>query len=215
MGFFDLPPGIYPYKALFNEGTMAKVTGQVFKVYDKQMFGKTLYSVKLENDPIYYRMNENRGAGIVEAGNWIEFEASPNPDGKSATIEAAPRLLPKPAPAAVSVAGPVSAGGGGGNARETSIHYQSARKDAIQFLQIAVSSGAVTLPAKAAAKLKALDALVDYYTALYFEDISTGGAVTRATQAAYDEAESTPAKGKGKKVVAETGDEGEGEDDDE
>ena len=165
---------------------MAKVTGQVFKAYDKAWGNKVLYSLKLEDDPIFYRMNENRGAGIVEPGNWIEFEADPNSDGKSATVKGPPKLLPKPAAAAAPSGGAVNSGGGA-SVRETSIHYQSARKDALQFVQIATASGAITLPAKAAGKLKALEALVDYYTALYFEDIGTGGAVTRAQEAAYSE----------------------------
>jgi hypothetical protein len=80
-------------------------------------------------------------------------------------------------------------------------------------VQIALGAGAITLPAKASAKLKAAEALVDYYTTLYFEDIGTAGAVTRATQAAYDDAAATPGPKKSKKAEAE--DEGEGEDDDE
>ena len=197
---------------------MAKVTGQVYKLFDKQLGRRTLWSVRLENDPIYYRMDENRGAGIVEVGNWIEFEAVANSDGKSANMVEAPRLLPSPAPSSAAPVGAVAAvsgNSGGYAARETSIHYQSARKDALQFVSVIASQGAVTLPAKAAGKLKALEALVDYYTALYFEDIGTGGAVTRATQAAYDEAASAPApKGKKAKTV-EVEDEDENEEDDE
>jgi len=196
---------------------MAKVTGQVFKVYEKQWAGKILFTAKLEGDPIYYRMNENRGAGIVESGNYVEFDAEPNADGKSATVKSKPTLLPRPAAApplaAATGAANVYAGGGGG-ARETSIHYQSARKDALQFVALAVSNGAIALPAKVAAKLKALDALVDFYTALYFEDIGTGGAVTRATQAAYAEDEQ-PAKKKAKAAAVEADSEADDEEDDE
>lgn len=163
---------------------MPKVTGQVFKIYDKEFRGKMLYSIKLEDDPIYYRMNEARHAGIAEAGNYIEFEATPNPDGKSATVKGAPTLVQKPAASAAS-SGP--SGGTFNAGREQSIHYQSARKDALVFVQLALTNGAVKLPAAAAKKLKALEALVDVYTALYLEDIATGGAVSRATAAAYSE----------------------------
>jgi len=162
---------------------MPTVTGQVFKVYEKDFRGKMLFSVKLENDPIYYRMNENRHSGIAESGNWIEFTAEPNADGKSATVKGPIKLAPKATPAA-AVAGP--SGGAYTGAREASIHYQSARKDALTFVGMAITSGAIKLPAAAAKKLKALEALVDAYTAGFLEDISTGGAVARATAAAYE-----------------------------
>jgi hypothetical protein len=195
---------------------MSKVSGQVFKVYDKQWGNKTLFSLKLENDPIFYRMNENRGAGIVEPGNWIEFDANPNSDGKSATVTGKPSIIAPPAQAASAPATGAVYQGGGGSARETSIHYQAARKDALTLLGIAIPAGAIVLPAKAAAKLKALDALVDFYTALYFEDTSTGGAVTRAQEAAYTETDEDdkPAKAKKSKAAVEVED-SDDEDDDE
>jgi len=169
---------------------MSKVTGQVFKLYDKNLGRKILWSFRLENDPVYYRMDENRGAGIVEPGNFIEFEAELNHDGKSASVKGPPtRVEPAKAPAAASGAN-YSGGRGGNNAeREASIHYQSARKDALLFVQIALANTAVVLPVKTSAKLAAVEALVDAYTALYLEDISTGGAVTRATERAYADAQ--------------------------
>lgn len=163
---------------------MAKVTGQVFKVYEKEFRGKKLYSVKLENDPIYYRMNEKRHAGVAESGNYIEFDAEPNSDGTSATVKSAPTLV---APPQSTAAAPAS--GGLSVGREASIQYQSARKDAVHFLEVAIAAGAVKLPAAQAKKLKALEALLDSYTASFYEDIGTGGAISRATAAAYaDEA---------------------------
>jgi hypothetical protein len=155
----------------------------VFRIYDKEFRGRKLFSIKLEDDPIYYRMNEARNAGVAEAGNWVEFEADPNPDGKSATVKGAVRAVQKPLPAAAQTGGGAVASVG----REASIHYQSARKDALTFVSLAVTQGAVKLPAKQALKLKALEALVDSYTASYLEDIATGGAVARATAAAYTE----------------------------
>ena len=197
---------------------MSKVTGQVYKLFDRDFRGKTLWSFRLENDPIYYRMDENRGAGIVEPGNYIEFEANPNPDGKSAQVTAKPTRV-EPAKASPAAAGAVSAGRGGYGSpeREASIHYQSARKDALLFVQIALANGAIVLPAKASAKLAAVEALVDSYTALYLEDISTGGAVTRSTQRAYEvEEEATPKVGKAKKKAAVADEDDEfGDEDDE
>lgn len=178
---------------------MSKVTGQVWKLFDKEFRGKMLWSFRLENDPIYYRMNENRNAGIVEPGNYIEFTAETNSDGKSAQVKGnVGRVEPAKAPAPASGAGWQ---GGSNPARETSIHYQSARKDALTLVELAITTGAITLPAKAAAKLAALEALVDAYTAQYLEDVATGGAVTRTTERAYaeEQAEPTPAPGKSKK----------------
>jgi hypothetical protein len=201
---------------------MSKVTGQVWKVFDKPFRGKVLYSIRLENDPIYYRMNENRNAGVVEPGNYVEFEADTNPDGKSANVKGAiKRVEAAPAPAATPAAGAGWQGGGNPN-REHHIHYQSARKDALTFVQIALTSGAIALPAKASAKLAAVEALVDSYTALYLEDVATGGAVTRTTERAYAEEQANeapvPQPGKPKKAprVPEPADEdGFDEDDDE
>ena len=169
---------------------MAHITGQVFKVYEKEFRGRKLYSVKLEDDPIYYRMNENRFAGTAEPGNFIEFDAEPNSDGKSATVKGTVRQVQRPASAAAAPAGGSFSAG-----REQSIHYQSARKDALVFVGMAVAQGAVKLPAKQALKLKALEGLVDAYTAQYLEDVATGGAVARATAAAYSEPVEDEAEG--------------------
>lgn len=177
---------------------MSKVTGQVWKLFDKEFRGKKLWSFRLENDPLYYRLNEDRNAGVVEPGNYVEFDAETNSDGKSAQVKGkVSRVQPAQAPAQAS--GAVYSGGGTG--RDASIQYQSARKDALVFVQLAVTSGAIALPAKTSAKLAALEALVDAYTAQYLEDISTGGAVTRTTERAYaeEQAEPTPAPGKPKK----------------
>jgi hypothetical protein len=197
---------------------MSKVNGQVWKVMDKDFRGKTLWSVRLENDPIYYRLNENRYPGIVEPGAYIEFEAETNPDGKSAQVKGAPKqVVAAVAPPAAS--GAVSSGGGGGGGRDVNIQYQSSRKDALVFVALAVSSGAIVLPAKASGKLAALEALVDSYTALYLEDIGTGAAVSRATARAYEQeaaAEATPnpsGKKKVKQAAADFGDDEEGDDD--
>lgn len=190
---------------------MSKVTGQVWKVMDKEFRGKMLYSFRLESDPIYYRMNENRNAGVVESGSYIEFEADYNADGKSAQVKGTPKKVTPAAPQAAPAG--VQGGYSGGTSRDASIGYQSSRKDALLFVQIALANGAITLPAKASAKLAALDALVDSYTALYLEDISTGGAVTRSTQRAYEEEQETAPQPNKKKAVAVNDDDDDSDDD--
>jgi hypothetical protein len=180
------------------------MTGQVYRLFDKEFRGKTLWSFRLEGDPVYYRLNENRNAGIVEPTNYIEFDFEPNSDGKSATVKGTPRKV-QPAAAPQQALG--SSGTVSYAERDASIRYQSARKDAIEFVAQAIAAGAVVLPAKASAKLEALEALVDSYTASFFEDISTGGAITRTNERAYSEQEEAtapaPAVKKKRAVVVE------------
>ena len=69
-------------------------------------------------------------------------------------------------------------------AKDLKIQYQSARKDALVHVGLLVSAEAVKLPAKTKAKERqdAIDGLVDYYTALFFEDIADQSAVERAQE---------------------------------
>lgn len=155
------------------------VQGQVFRVYDKQFPGKPLtHSVKLEGNPIYYRLGTNRFAGILEPGNSVEFQAGPvNPDGKSANVIS-------PVKAAAPVA-PVAATGTptfNNDARNNSIVYQSSRKDAIHLADIILREKAYKLPTKVADQYGAITDLVDHLTATFFQDVGTLGAVTRANE---------------------------------
>jgi hypothetical protein len=172
---------------------MAKVTGKVFRVFEKEWpskfpgkKGNKTYSIKLEDDPIYYRTPKEkyeglRFAGIAEPGNMVTFDAEPINEA-SAQINGAVTLVEQPK------ATPAAAGGNAGlaqtlnlgGARDASIQYQSSRKDALEFVGLIVKAEAVKLPAKPADKLQALEALVDHYTAIYLADIGTQGAVARA-----------------------------------
>lgn len=150
-----------------------KVEGVVFKVYDKQFPGKPVtYSIKIDGDPLFYRAGTNRFAGIAEAGNRVTFMATPNSDGKSARVDG-PVTLVKTEPVAAS--GTPSFGDG----RQNSIVYQSSRKDAIEHVKLLIQTGGLPLPKEKAKIAAAVDAAVDRYTALFFEDVNTLGAVTR------------------------------------
>lgn len=185
-----------------------KVTGVLYKCFEKEWPSKRpggkpnkTYSLKLEGDPMYYRTprgkspgsDGERFAGIAEPGNTITFEADPVNDSSMQIVGAVTKV--EAAQATVSSVGGTSAPGASApsGTREASIHYQSSRKDALAFLDIAVRAGAVKLPAKEAAKLEALEALADFYTSAYFSDVATFGAVTRANGTA-DQDEATPAK---------------------
>ena len=174
---------------------MAQIVGKVFKVFPKEWpakkpgaKGNVTYSIKLEDDPLYYRTPRKTGgdgerfAGIAEPGNMVSFEANPVNEN-SAQIVGDVDLVKQPEAAAT--VSPAAAQGVSGAVqsvtnREASIHYQSARKDALQLVDIAVRSNAIKLPAKEAARLEALEALVDHYTSLYYQDVPSFGAVKRA-----------------------------------
>lgn len=164
------------------------VTGQVFRVYDKQFPGKPLtHSFKLDGDPLYYRVGTNRFPGILESGNVVEFTATQNPDGKSANVTS-------PVKAGKAVAAPVAASGTptmSYDARNNSIAYQSSRKDAIALVDIILREKAYKLPTKIADQLGAITDLVDHLTASYFEDVGTLGAVTRANETEGETATTT------------------------
>jgi hypothetical protein len=152
-----------------------KVEGVVFKVYPKTFPGKPeTYSIKIDGDPLFYRAGTNRFAGIAESGNRVTFEATPNPDGKSARIEG-PVTLVKPQPAqTVGSTGTPSWDG-----RNNSIVYQSSRKDAIEYVKLLLANGALPVPKDKKSIAGFLDAALDRYTAQFFEDVNTLGAVTR------------------------------------
>lgn len=190
----------------------SKVQGVVYKVFPKTWPSKrpggkpnTTYSIKLENDPFYYRtprVSEKPGsdgmsfAGIAEPGNTVEFEVDPINDNSAQIVGDVKKVEAQTATVA-SLPGTqpsASASASSGGTREASIHYQSSRKDALAFLDIAVRANAVKLPAKESAKLEALEALADFYTSAYFSDVATFGAVARANGTAdQDTASDKPA----------------------
>lgn len=160
---------------------MSKITGQVFKVYPSK-FKRGSFQIKLENDPVYYN---TRKPGPAEPGLTVTFEAEPYNE-KQWDIQGDVAVVRAPAGPA-----PVSAGGGG--ARDASIGYQSARKDALVFLGVLLQHGALDLSkAKAAAKVGILEAALDKYTAQFYTDIGELGALARMSTPDEDEAE-TPA----------------------
>ncbi len=64
--------------------------------------------------------------------------------------------------------------------RQKSIHYQSARKDAIEVTRLALENGAYTLPAKKGLSEAALLAFIDRLTVRYFEDSGLLGHVEKS-----------------------------------
>lgn len=165
-----------------------RIEGVVYKVYDRDFRGQKSYTIKIDNDPIWYRCGTKRFAGIAESGNRVAFNATMNPDGTSAKVEGEVTLAAK-APAAAS--GTPNAGGD----RNNSIVYQSSRKDALELVTLLVSSGALKLPSAQAKKAGAVEAAVDRYTALFFDDVFTLGAVTREAEGDGASADEDEAEG--------------------
>ncbi len=155
-----------------------KYQGQVFRVYPKQFPGKAeTFSVKLEDQPLYHRMGTKRFGGIVEPGKVIEFEATPNSDGKSTTVQGDIReVVQAPAASPGTPAMPNNTG------RDNSIQYQSARKDALEFVKLLVSTEGLKLGKDAGKKEGILFAALDRYTSFFFKDIVTLGAVVREAE---------------------------------
>lgn len=183
-----------------------RITRQTSKTFDD---GNTSYSFQTEaTGQTWIRAGKERYAGIVEEGNVVDLitsTAQKRGAQSPTTYCDKVSLVSGKAPPA----GDGSFGGGGfkgassaqGNGLSTSQHiqYQAARNAAIEYLKLVVGSAALKLPEAPAKRLKVLDSVLDGYTAQFYTDVDTQGALKRVSQ----EEETPP--------VAET----KGEDDDE
>lgn len=66
------------------------------------------------------------------------------------------------------------------DSRNASIVYQSSRKDALAMVEMLLENGAVKLPAQQSKIAGVIEALVDRFTALYYDDVEALGALDRA-----------------------------------
>jgi hypothetical protein len=172
-----------------------KVSGQVYRIFEKQWNGKTLRSVRLDGNPLYYRWGDKDLPAGVVGGAFVSFDAEPK-DDQSAQIKggilvntaAQDKIVNAPSKPANtqsnSSSGSVSSRAVDWEAKDASIRYQSARKDAIAFLALPGVLDGIVGKAKPSDKLGIVEATVDRYTAAFYEDIGTFGAVTRANAVA-------------------------------
>jgi hypothetical protein len=142
------------------------------------------YSIKLEGDKTYYRFGSKKPPTFVKQGASLEFDAKPNDDGKSAEVDVA--TLKEVAGPPKDAAKP-SVGGFTGKDTD-SIHYQNARGHAVTYLGLVVANGGVVLPKAKADIMAAMDGLLDVYTAKFYADITTKGAVGRVAGVVEPEA---------------------------
>lgn len=173
---------------------MAQFSGQVFKLYT----GRTP-AFRLEGDQIYY--NAKTLPAFVQAGAFITFEAGElSRSGKGRdVVEGSIQQQTKASPA-----GPAASLG----SRDESIQYQSARKDALVMVTLLLANGAVKLPEAPSKRAGVIEALVDRFTASYFEDIGDLGALDRVEPAEVEE----PVKAKPAKAKKAEADDADGED---
>ncbi len=145
--------------------------------------------VKLE-DGDWYSADQDMADGIRK-GATVKLKTQKR--GRNVVIEKVKELSP-PAEGSSGGGGGRRGGGGGGGRyqpdpkRENSIHYQSARKDALTFLQLQQEAGILKLGTKAAEKLNKLHDELDILTEKFYTDIGELGAVKRIQDQA-DESE--------------------------
>lgn len=174
-----------------------KFSGQVFKLYS----GRTP-AFRLEGDQIYY--NAKTLPAFVSPGAWIEFEAGDlSRSGKGRDVVEG-SIFPQTKAAGAAPAQSLGS-------RDESIQYQSARKDALVMVGLLIANGAVKLPENVAKRAGVIEALVDRFTASYYEDIGDLGALDRADPVEVETPEKVTKKAK--KAEVESDDESEDLDD--
>jgi hypothetical protein len=146
---------------------------RVSKLYEARFGGG---SFGLEGHDRQYFNTKNALPGFVVPGATIEFTAQLGRNGKSYFVTDASlrEVAGAPAPA------PSPGGGPSLGSRDSSIMYQSARKDALVMVGLLVGAGVLYTDKTPKAKVGGiLEDAVDRFTALYYEDISSLGALER------------------------------------
>lgn len=157
-----------------------KIKGEL-KVVKKNDFG--FYSVKIGDT--WYGTGSKKEP-LVAVGDYVEGEFELE-KGKYKTITKAGLTKAQGTSAATGAATGTS-NDAKWAAKDDSIRYQSSRKDALAFLALPGVLEGVVGKAKPADKLGIVEATLDRYTAAFFEDVATFGAVTRANATVVDEA---------------------------
>jgi hypothetical protein len=158
------------------------MSGRVTRVHENTFDdGNVSVSFRIAGDNRYFRTGRNRFAGIVEEGNTIKFKMQPVSE-KAAKVIGTPKKGSGPTASA-----PAEAGGNKGyGSNDAAIRYQSSRKDALVMAGMILTAQALKLPAKESSRLEVLEALVDRYTAAFYADIETKGAVARTAPKAEE-----------------------------
>ena len=173
---------------------LTQVTKQFEKTFDD---GNTSYSFKTEaTGDMWIRAGKERYAGIVEEGNLVNLTTSEAKKRGSdvITVYCDKVELAQAASKPAQAKGAASAPSGDWANRQSSIEYQSARNAAIDYLKLVVGSNAIKLPEAPAKKLKALDVILDAYTAQFYTDVALLGALKRVSQSEDKDEQDVPSK---------------------
>lgn len=153
---------------------MAQYKGKVSKIFPARWGG----SFGLEEQYGLYFNTRGALPDFVVVGATVEFDAVPGRGQKSMQVTDASLKLATPTPPAERLG---QGGGQGVSSRDDSIRYQSSRKDALVMVGLLAQAGVLYNPNTPKSKIGGiLEDAVDRFTAVYFEDVETLGALTRS-----------------------------------
>lgn len=184
---------------------MTEFRGFVKRINKKEGRGKRgpwfVNSVKLEKDD-GSEYDNWLSAGFNETpnfkeGEYVHIEAEQDNGGfwkivNSKVVKNAPAKASATTPGRVDAAAP-------GRSRESTIHYQSSRKDAIEVLRLLIDKDALPVSgAKTAAgvakRYEEIMALVDKLTVRYFKDVETFRVLDSVIDEGEDDGDSNEAQ---------------------
>lgn len=152
---------------------MAQYKGKVSKIFPARWGG----SFGIEEQYGLYFNTRNALPDFVVAGATVEFDAVQGRGQKSMQVTDSSLKLAAPTPPAERQSG----GGGQPTSRDDSIRYQSSRKDALAMVGLMAAAGVLYNDKTPKSKIGGiLEDAVDRFTAVYFEDVETLGALTRS-----------------------------------
>lgn len=143
------------------------------RIVDVKEYAKNT-AVKLDDGQFYGGFNNkfsSQAVSLLKTGNVISFEYKQN--GKFNNIDESSVQSADASPSAPQQGGgkPSPHAGFSQDTRQLSIHYQSSRNAAIEFVNMAVGAGAVALPSKKGDQYDALLALVKEVTVQFHTDL--------------------------------------------
>lgn len=170
---------------------MSNISGVVEKVWENQTKAGTTYAYVIDN----VRYGSYKTKLPIKEGDNVSFDAEQNGNFWNINVKTVKKLAA--APVDVSKASSGTATGWSGGKRDSgvqdAINYQSARKDALQLLDILASNQVIDFGK--ASKAKAFETAltyVDKLTVRFFEDTKALGHKT--TEPAADDAEEAPVR---------------------
>lgn len=156
---------------------MAQFNGKVSRLFTARYGG----SFGLEGQDSTYFNTRNALPAFVQPGAFVSFDATDKSrGGRYRSFDVADASLAQAQPPA-GAAAPAAAGIG---SVQDKIQYQAARKDAQMIVQQLIDAGVLYNEKTPKAKIAGIiEDATDRYTALYYDDTTTLGALTRVPPA--------------------------------